>query len=91
MAAGGTGLSGDVEHAGRGVGEAAGHRGERVAAGDPHHVLRLVHSVVANPYITKEGGNMLSSTPGALRVGGGGRGGHMFSHCHEHNASIHDI
>lgn len=55
MAAGGPDLSGAVEHGLRWHGAAAGHTGERVTAGDPHYILRLVHRVVTTPYITGEG------------------------------------
>lgn len=48
-------MSGTVEPDPWQLSEAAGDTGERVAAGDPHCILGLVQSVIANPYITRQG------------------------------------
>lgn len=88
MAAGGPGLSGIVERDRRRLREAAGHTGEKVVAGDPHHILRLVHSVFTNPYITREGLALERTCSYSHQWPSGGREGHTYSHYHKHNTSV---
>lgn len=78
MAAGRPDLSGAVEHGLRWHGEAAGRTGERVTAGDPHYILRLVHSVVTTPDITREGVMLGRSCLYSHHRPSAGREGHVF-------------
>lgn len=83
LAVGGAGLSGLMEYDRRRIREAAGHTGERVAAGNPLYILRLV----LLPSLTQQGREMCWREQALMHtvVPRGEREGHGYSQYDEHN------